>query len=65
MALLTRVGAAGREPGEQEHVALDGKTLRGTQGHLPEDQEKMHQVNLYAHAYGRRAQRAGGAGEGE
>src|SRR5579875_3546674 len=33
MALLTRVRAAGREPGEQEHVALDGKTLRGTLKH--------------------------------
>ena len=29
------------------HVALDGKTLRGTQGHLPEDQKKIHQVGLY------------------
>ncbi len=29
------------------HVALDGKTLHGTQGHLPEDQKKMHQVGLY------------------
>lgn len=47
MALLTRVRAEKREPGEQQHVALDGKTLRGTQGHLAEDQRKMHQVNLY------------------
>jgi len=30
-----------------EHVALDGKTLRGTQGHQAEDQRKMHQVGLY------------------
>lgn len=47
MALLTRVRAERREPGEQQHVALDGKTLRGTQRHLAEDQRKMHQVNLY------------------
>ncbi len=30
MALLTRVRAKTRELGEQQHVALDGKTLRGT-----------------------------------
>jgi predicted transposase YbfD/YdcC len=47
MSLLTRARARNRKPGEQEHVALDGKTLRGTQHHLPEDQKKMHQVNLY------------------
>jgi predicted transposase YbfD/YdcC len=47
MALLTRVGASDRQPGEQQHVALDGKTLRGTQGHLPADQQKMHQINVY------------------
>ena len=47
MSLLTRARAQNRQPGEQEHVALDGKTLRGTQHHLPEDQKKMHQVNLY------------------
>jgi predicted transposase YbfD/YdcC len=47
MSLLTRARAQDRKPGEQEHVALDGKTLRGTQHHLPEDQKKMHQVNLY------------------
>lgn len=47
MSLLTRVRAAKREPGEQEHVALDGKTLRGTQKHEAEDQKKMHQVSLY------------------
>jgi predicted transposase YbfD/YdcC len=47
MALLTRVRAAHREDGEQTHVALDGKTLRGTQKHLAPDQKKMHQVNLY------------------
>lgn len=47
MALLTRVGEHNREPGEPEHVALDGKTLRGTQGHLAEDQKKIHQVNVY------------------
>ncbi|GAC1358585.1 MAG: ISAs1 family transposase [Ktedonobacteraceae bacterium] len=47
MDLLTRARARQRKEGEQEHVALDGKTLRGTQGHLPEDQKKMHQVSLY------------------
>src|SRR5690242_18852679 len=47
MSLLTRARAEDRQPGEQEHVAVDGKTLRGTQHHLPEDQRKMHQVNLY------------------
>ncbi|GAC1429953.1 MAG: hypothetical protein NVSMB54_22600 [Ktedonobacteraceae bacterium] len=47
MELLTRGRAADRKPGEQQHVALDGKTLRGTQGHLPADQQKMHQVSLY------------------
>jgi predicted transposase YbfD/YdcC len=47
MALLTRARACDREPGEQQHIALDGKTLRGTQQHLAEDQKKMHQVNLY------------------
>jgi len=47
MARLSRVRAEKREPGEQQHVALDGKTLRGTQMHLAEDQRKMHQVNLY------------------
>lgn len=39
------VGQPERE--EHVHIALDGKTLRGTQGHLPEDQRKMHQVSLY------------------
>jgi|SRR5579871_680307 len=47
MDLLTRVRAEKRRVGEQEHVVLDGKTLRGTQGHLPDDQNKMHHVNLY------------------
>jgi len=47
MSLLTRVRATRREAGEQEHVALDGKTLRGTQEHEAEDQKKMHQVSLY------------------
>lgn len=47
MDLLTRARAGGRQEGEQRHVALDGKTLRGTQGHLAADQEKMHQVSLY------------------
>jgi predicted transposase YbfD/YdcC len=47
MDLLTRARAADRQPGEQQHVALDGKTLRGTQGHLAADQQKIHQVSLY------------------
>ena len=57
--VLTRVGAMKRcadEPsrlvGQAEraahvHVALDGKTLRGTLGHEAADQRKMHQVALY------------------
>lgn len=57
--LLTRVAAMRRE-GEhgragagaiqeegQGHVALDGKTLRGTLGHTAADQQKMHQLTLY------------------
>ena len=36
-----------RVKGEQEHVVLDGKTLRGTQSHLAEDQPKQHHMNLY------------------
>ena len=47
MDLLTRVRAKTRVDEEQMHVVLDGKTLRGTQGHLAEDQKKMHHVNLY------------------
>jgi predicted transposase YbfD/YdcC len=47
MDLLTRVRAEKRVPGEQRHVVLDGKTLRGTQHHLAEDQKKMHHMNLY------------------
>ena len=31
----------------QAHVALDGKTLRGTLGHAAADQKKMHQLTLY------------------
>src|SRR5207248_5506429 len=56
---LTRVGASkrcGEEPSrlleqkerqEHVHVALDGKTLRGTLGHAAVDQQKMHQLALY------------------
>ena len=44
---LTRVRAESREAGEQSMWPLDGKTLRGTQKHLAEDQKKMHQVNVY------------------
>ena len=29
------------------HLALDGKTLRGTLGHEAEDQNKMHQLAFY------------------
>lgn len=47
MTLMTRVRAKQREKEEQRHVALDGKTLRGTQKHQAEDQKKMHQVSLY------------------
>ncbi len=59
MQMLTRVAAMqcyGDEPsrlagqGEREqhvHVALDGKTLRGTLGHEQADQKKMHQLALY------------------
>lgn len=47
MSLLTRMQASEREAGQQQHVALDGKTLRGTQQHQAEDQKKVHQVNLY------------------
>lgn len=39
------VGQAEREA--QVHVALDGKPLRGTLGHLAADQQKRHQVGLY------------------
>lgn len=45
--LLTRVRAEKRAKDEQMHVVLDGKTLRGTQEHLADDQKKMHHVNLY------------------
>ena len=58
--LLTRVGAEKRAgegksrvgepeplPQEQAHLALDGKTLRGTLGHVAADQKKMHQLDLY------------------
>ena len=38
-------GQAERE--EHVHVALDGKTLRGTLGHEQPDQKPMHQLGLY------------------
>lgn len=47
MDLLTRVRAEKRAKDEQMHVVLDGKALRGTQGHLADDQKKRHHVNLY------------------
>ncbi len=63
--LLTRAAASKRcedEPSrligqaEQEqhrHVALDGKTLRGTLSHKAADQVSMHQVTLYETQTGR------------
>jgi hypothetical protein len=58
--LLTRLGATQRceeeasrlphdqpPPEEHVHVALDGKTLRGTLGHSAPDQQKMQQLALY------------------
>lgn len=39
------VGQPERE--EHVHVALDGKTLRGTLGHEQADQKPMHQLGLY------------------
>jgi predicted transposase YbfD/YdcC len=57
--LLTRAEASqrcGEEPSRlvadaqcqtHEHLALDGKTLRGTLKHLAIDQKKMHQLALY------------------
>ncbi len=57
--LLTRVRATercGEEPSrllgqpqhaEATHLALDGKTLRGTLRHVAADQQKMHQLGLY------------------
>ena len=39
------VGQAERQ--EHVHVALDGKTLRGTLGHEQPDQKSMHQLGLY------------------
>ena len=47
MDLLTRVRAQKRPEGEQRHVVLDGKTLRGTQHHVAADQQNMHHVNCY------------------
>jgi predicted transposase YbfD/YdcC len=47
MDLLARVRAGKQVEEEQMHVVLDGKTLRGTQHHVAEDQKKMHHVNLY------------------
>jgi predicted transposase YbfD/YdcC len=57
--LLTRAEASQRceeEPSRlgtdarglaHDHLALDGKTLRGTLGHVAADQQKMHQLALY------------------
>jgi predicted transposase YbfD/YdcC len=38
---------AGAQGQAHEHLALDGKTLRGTLKHLAADQQKMHQLALY------------------
>jgi predicted transposase YbfD/YdcC len=35
------------EGSRHQHLALDGKTLRGTLGHLGEDEPAMHQLGLY------------------
>lgn len=57
--LLTRAEAerrCGDEPSRlgrdeagqaHQHLALDGKTLRGTLGHVATDEGKMHQLGLY------------------
>jgi hypothetical protein len=42
-----RAGAGALQQEGQGHVALDGKTLRGTLGHTAADQQKMHQLTLY------------------
>ena len=59
MQALTRLAARQRcadepsrlpgqaEQQQHEHLALDGKTLRGTLGHEAADQVKMHQLALY------------------
>ena len=39
--------AVDAEQEKQVHVALDGKTLRGTLSHEAADQKKMHQLALY------------------
>lgn len=36
------------QPEERQHVALDGKTMRGTQGHASETQPKVHVLSVYA-----------------
>lgn len=53
VAAMRRGGVHPSRPGSQAegehqaHVALDGKTLRGTLGHAAADQKKMHQLTLY------------------
>lgn len=42
-----RAGAGAIEGEDQDHVALDGRTLRGTLGHAAADQQQMHQLTLY------------------
>jgi hypothetical protein len=42
-----RAGAGAVQEEAQDHVALDGKTLRGTLGHTAADQQQMHQLTLY------------------
>jgi hypothetical protein len=74
--LLTRVGAMqrdGEHPNhlsrhsaeQQRHVALDGKTLRGTLGHAAVDQKQMHQLTLYDTQTGVLRKRASDGGETE
>lgn len=47
MDVVTRVRADKRAKGEQQQVVWDGKTLRGTQGPLAEDQQKRPPMKLY------------------
>jgi hypothetical protein len=63
MDRFPRVRAEKRTLGEQMHVVLDGKTLRGTQHHLAEDQKKMHHMNLYEAKTGIVRNRADGCRE--
>lgn len=46
ISLVTRVQVERHANKEQEHVALDGITLRGTRKHQAEDHKMMHLVSL-------------------